>query len=602
MHIELTGKNPSPFKKDHTPLKVREKSQDAELEKSAASIAHSLEPTLPVIHMANDTSESVPTNGTTPAQALADVLSILAENSMASLKDDTKGPLGKKDLKKRMQRVLSTATVRPFRGDPLRLSAANRHKGVTFPPSPQASPKERLALLTLQYQFMQFDIVAIRARIETLEIIVKFYRALVIHHHWVCANHEENVKEKHRIDIERQKAKIRELASSQEMVQSTHFDQHADDVKGKRDAIAATSISHRSPTANHRKERQNQFEQFFQYTPQCCLLVPNSCPACTSSSGTPIAKAEEQRLDLFKSLLESTTYHSTLKSTDANSSQDVNRRNAELLHEGLKLLIMLTYPTELWQPFRNATKLKNRALRRLRDLKATEDFMIEQLQCRFRYLKKFKTIVECLANNKKKKSSKPAKPAKMDAKVRERIEMDEFVASFDRRKLEALRVFWTETEGLGNRDQKRLVRKVVVANRTLPGGHWEAGEDPFWAQVNRLRELLQIVKLESEDGDGGGVGVQRAGRSLGAKVLEHAVESCRFDWRRELAGVGMELSDGDGDEDEDEDEDEEWEDVDEWREMEEGDGEEMEDGDEQPAIVGMGKGKGKENEDPHPKL
>ncbi|CAL8584058.1 hypothetical protein XPA_009666 [Xanthoria parietina] len=382
---------------------------------------------------------------------------------MASLKDDTKGPLGKKDLKKRMQRLLSTATVRPFRGDPLRLSAANRHKGVTFPPSPQASPKERLALLTLQYQFMQFDIVAIRARIETLEIIVKFYRALVIHHHWVCANHEENVKEKHRIDIERQKAKIRELASSQEMVQSTHFDQHADDVKGKRDAIAATYYISSQPHRHIREPQEGKTEPV-----------------------RAILPTEEQRLDLFKSLLESTTYHSTLKSTDANSSQDAIRRNAELLHEGLKLLIMLTYPTELWQPFRNATKLKNRALRRLRDLKATEDFMIEQLQCRFRYLKKFKTIVECLANNKKKKSSKPAKPAKMDAKVRERIEMDEFVASFDRRKLEALRVFWTETEGLGNRDQKRLVRKVVVANRTLPGGHWEAGEDPFWAQVNKV--------------------------------------------------------------------------------------------------------------------
>ena len=562
--------------------------------------------------MANDTSESVPRNGTTQAQALADSLSILVENLLTSSKDDTKGPLGNKDLKKRMQRLLSTATVRPFRGDPLRLSAANRHKGVTFPPSPQASPKERLALLTLQYQFMQFDIVAIRARIETLEIIVKFYRALVIHHHWACANHEENVKEKHRIDIERQKAKIRELASSQEMVQSTHCDQHADDVKGKRDAIAATYISHRSPTAtsaHHRKERQNQFEQVFQYAPQCCLLVPKSCPACTSSSSTPIAKTEEQRLDLFKTLLESTTYHSTLKSTDANSSQDVNRRNAELLHEGLKLLIMLTYPAELWQPFRNATKLKNRARQRLRDLKATEDFMIEQLQCRFRYLKKFKTIVECLANKKKKKSSKPAKPVNMDAKVRERIEMDEFVASFDRQKLEALRVFWTETEGLGNRDQKRLVRKVVVANRTLPGGYWEAGEDPFEAQVERLRELLQIVRLESDDDGGGvGVGVQRAGRSLGAKVLEHAVERCRFDWRRELAGVGMEASDADGDadEDEDEDEDEEWEDVDEWREMEKVDGElggeERGDGDEEAAIVGMGKGKAKENEDPHPKL
>ena len=446
---------------------------------------------------------------------------------------------------------------------------------------------------------MQFDIVAIRARIETLEIIVKFYRALVIHHHWVCANHEENVKEKHRIDIERQKAKIRELASSQEMVQSTHFDQHADDVKGERDAIAATYISHRSPTAtsaNHRKERQNQFEQFFQYTPQCCLLVPKSCPACTSSSSTPIAKTEEQRLDFFKSLLESTTYHSTLKSTDANSSQDVNRRNAELLHEGLKLLIMLTYPTELWQPFRNATKLKNRALRRLRDLKATEDFMIGQLQCRFRYLKRFKTIVDGLANNKKK-SSKPAKPAKMSARIWARIEMDEFVASFDRRKLEMLRVFWTETEGLGNRDQKRLVRKVVLENRKLPGGHWEAGEDPFGAQVTRLRELLQIVKSESHDGGGVGVGVQRAGRSLGAKVLEQAVERCRFDWRRELAGVGMEASDSD-----DEDGDEEWEDVDEGREMEKVGGEEMEgeDGDAQPEIVG--KGKGKENEDPHPKL
>ncbi len=436
---------------------------------------------------------------------------------------------------------------------------------------------------------MQFDIVAIRARIETLEIIVKFYRALVIHHHWVCANHEENVKEKHRIDIERQKARIRELASSQEIVQSTHFDQHADDVKGKRDAIAATYISHRSPTAtsaNHSKERQNQFEQFVQYAPQCCLLVPKSCPSCTASSSTPIAKTEEQRLDLFKSLLESTTYHSTLKSNDANSSQDAIRRNAELLHEGLKLLIMLTYPTERWQPFRNATKLKNRALQRLRDLKATEDFMIEQLQCRFRYLKKFKTIVECLAKNKKKSGNNKAKPVQMSAKVRERIEMDEFVASFDRRKLEVLRVFWTETEGLGNRDQKRLLRKVVLQNRTLPGGHWEAGEDPFEAQVTRLRELLQIVKSESHDGGGVGVGVQRAGRSLGAKVLEHAVERCRFDWRRELAGVGTELSDGDGDEDGDE----EWEDVDEWREMEEVDGE----------IVG--KGKGKENEDPHPKL
>lgn len=444
---------------------------------------------------------------------------------------------------------------------------------------------------------MQFDIVAIRARIETLEIIVKFYRALVIHHHWVCANHEENVKEKHRIDIERQKAKIRELASSQEMVQSTQCDQHADDVKGKRDAIAATYISHRSPTAtsaHHRKERQNQFEQVFQYAPQCCLLVPKSCPACTSSSSTPIAKTEEQRLDLFKSLLESTTYHSTLKSTDANSSQDVNRRNAELLHEGLKLLIMLTYPAELWQPFRNATKLKNRARQRLRDLKATEDFMIGQLQCRFRYLKRFKTIVDGLAN-KKKKSSKPAKPVNMDAKVRERIEMDEFVASFDRQKLEALRVFWTETEGLGNRDQKRLLRKVVLENRKLPVGHWEAGEDPFEAQVTRLGELFQIVKSESDDG-GVGVGVQRAGRSLGSKVLEQAVERCRFDWRRELAAVGMEASDGDGDEDEDGDE--EWEDVDEWREMEkvggEEDGEEMED-----EIVG--KGKGKENEKPDAK-
>ncbi|KAI4226850.1 MAG: hypothetical protein L6R36_002837, partial [Xanthoria steineri] len=436
--------------------------------------------------MANDTSESVPRNGTTPAQALADSLSILAENLLASSKDDTNGPLGKKDLKKRMQRLLSTATVRPFCGDPSRLSAANRRKGVTFPPSPKASPKERLALLTLQYQFMQFDILAVRARIETMEIIVKCYRALVIHHHWVCANHEENVKEKHMIDIERQKAKIRELASSQVMVQSTHFDQHADDVKGKRDAIAATCISHRSPTAtsaHHWKEKQNQFEQFFQYAPQCCLLVPKSCPSCTSSSGTSIAETEEQRLDAFKSLLESTTYHSTLKSNDANSSQDAIHRNAVLLHEGLKLLVMLTYPTELWQPFWNATKLKTRALQRLRDLKATENFMALQLQCRFEYLKRFKSIVDCLAkNNNKKKSSKSAKPVAMDAQVRARVEMDEFVASFDRRKLEALRVFWTGAQGLGTRDRKRLLRKVVVANRTLPGGHWEAGEDPFWAQ------------------------------------------------------------------------------------------------------------------------
>ncbi|KAI4213154.1 MAG: hypothetical protein LQ349_009298 [Xanthoria aureola] len=439
-----------------------------------------------------------------------------------------------------------------------------------------------------------------RGRIETIDIIVKFYRALVIHHHWVCANHEENVKEKHRIDIERQKAKIHELASSQVMVQSTHFHQHADDVKGKRDAIAATCISHRSPTAtsaNHRKERQNQFEQFFQYAPQCCLLVPKSCPACTSSSSTPIAETEEQRLDLFKSLLESATYHLTLKSNDANSSQDVIRRNAELLHEGFKLLIMLTYPTKLWQSFWNATKLKNRALRRLRDLKATEDFMAVQLQCRFRYLKQFKTIVDGLANNNKKKkknkSSKLDKPVKLDARVQARVEMDEFVASFDRQKLEALRVFWTETLDLAKRDRKRLVRKVVLENRKLPVGHWEAGEDPFWAQVIRLRELLQTVKSESD----GEVGVRRAGRSLGSKVLEHAVERCRFDWRRELAGVGMEASDGD------EDEDEEWEDVDEWREMEEVDGEvdgEEVDGDEEPEIVG--KGKGKENEKPHDKL
>ena len=275
------------------------------------------------------------------------------------------------------------------------------------------------------------------------------------------------------------------------------------------------------------------------------------------------------------------------------------RRNAELLHEGLKLLIMLTYPTELWQPFRNATKLENRALRRLRDLKATEDFMIEQPQCRFRYLKKFKTIVDGLAKNKKKSGNNKAKPVQMSAKVRARTEMDEFVASFDRQKLEALRVFWTETEGLGNRDQKRLVRKVVLANRTLPVGHWEAGEDPFEAQVERLRELLQIVRLESGDGDGG-VGVQRAGRSLGSKVLEDAVERCRFDWRRELAGVGMEASDGDGDGDEDEDE--EWEDVDERREMEEVGGEgngEVEGDDMEDEIVG--KGKGKENEKPHAK-
>ena len=183
----------------------------------------------------------------------------------------------------------------------------------------------------------------------------------------------------------------------------------------------------------------------------------------------------------------------------------------------------------------------------------------------------------------------------MDTKVRARIEMDEFVASFDQQKLEALRVFWAEAQGLGTRDRKRLVRKVVVENRTLPGGHWEAGEDPFGAQVTRLRELLQIVKSESEDGDGGGVGVQWAGRSLGSKVLEHAVERCRFDWRRELAGVGMEVSDGD------EDKDEEWEDVDELREMENEDGEEMEDEDanEQPEIVG--KGKGKENEKPDAK-
>lgn len=445
---------------------------------------------------------------------------------------------------------------------------------------------------------MQFDIVAIRARIETMEVIVKFYRALVIHHHWVCANHEENVKEKHRIDIERQKARIRELASSQEMVQSTHFDQHADDMKGKRDAIAATYISHRSPTAtsaNHGKERQNHFEQFFQYAPQCCLLVPKSCPSCSSSPSTPIAETEEQRLGLFKSLLESTTYHSTLKSTDANSSQDAIRRNAELLHEGLKLLIMLTYPTDLWQPFWNATKLKNRALQRLRDLKATENFMALQLQCRFEYLKRFKTIVDCLAKNNNKKSSKPAKPVQMDAQVWARIEMDEFVALFDRQKLEVLRVFWAETQALGTMDRKRLLRKVVLANRTLPAG-WEAGEDPFEAQVKRLRELLQIVRSESEDGGGGGVRVQRAGRSLGSTVLEDAVERCRFDWRRELAGVGTELSDCE----EDEDEDEEWEDVDEWREMEEGDGEvDGEVGGEgrEEEIVGMGKGK--ENEDPH---
>ncbi|KAI4246668.1 MAG: hypothetical protein L6R42_009837, partial [Xanthoria sp. 1 TBL-2021] len=242
--------------------------RDAEWEKFFASIPLSLKMGLPTTSPFKENEEAKTAHG-------SDIKS--AETPTASLKDDTKNPTRKqKTFKHRMRRLLSTATVRPFCGDPLLLSSAHRRRRVLLGTSPNATPKEGLALLTLQYQFMQFDSIYMRARVETMEIVVKIYRARVIHQYGLCNFHEHNVKEKHIAEIEKQKGKIRKLARSLQILQSQHFDQHADKTKEKRDAIASTYMPQSSSStgsAKHEEYELNDFEQSMESAPRFSALV-----------------------------------------------------------------------------------------------------------------------------------------------------------------------------------------------------------------------------------------------------------------------------------------------------------------------------------------
>ncbi|KAL8758827.1 MAG: hypothetical protein Q9199_001177, partial [Rusavskia elegans] len=448
----------SPFISDQVPPEDSDESQDArdaEWEKFFASIPLSLKMGLPTTSLFKENEEAKSAHG-------SDIKS--AETPTASLKDDTKNPTRKqKTFKHRMRRLLSTATVRPFCGDPLLLSSAHRRRRVLLGTSPNATPKEGLALLTLQYQFMQFDTIYMRARVETMEIVVKIYQARVIHQYGLCSFHEHNVKEKHIAEIEKQKGKIRKLARSLQILQSQHFDQHADKTKEKRDAIASTYIPHSSSTtgsAKHEEEELNNFEQSMESAPRFSALVSETGMPCTfssSSSTTLFPKDKEKKLKAFKIFLESTTHYSSLKLNHSNRSRHAIRREQKLLHEGFKLQNMLACEDDLAHDFFNAVRLRDRARQRLRDLKTMANFMMEQCVARFKYLKLYEKIVKDVENMGEKGKHVENDGGERDETVKRGTELDQLVASFDWQNMRMLMDFWMETLDLGKTDKKALI-------------------------------------------------------------------------------------------------------------------------------------------------
>ncbi|KAI4266879.1 MAG: hypothetical protein L6R38_008495 [Xanthoria sp. 2 TBL-2021] len=492
----------SPFISDQVPSDDRDESQnarDAEWEKLLASIPLSLKLTLPTTSPFKENEEAKNAHG-------SDIKS--AETPTTSSKDDTRNPPRKqKTFKHRMRRLLSTATVRPFCGDPRLLSSAHRRRQVLLRTSPDGTPKERLALLTLQYQFMQFDTICMRARVETMEIVVKIYRARVIHQYGLCSFHEHIVKEKHIAEIKKQKGKIRKLARSQQILQSQHFDQHADKSKEKRDAIASTYIPHSSSStrsAKHEEQALNNFEQCMESAPGFSALVSETGMPCTSSSSSSTSSPEdkEKKLNAFKRFLESTTHYSTLKVTHDNRSRHAIRREQKLLHEGFKLENMLAYEDDLAHDFFNAVRLRDRARERLRDLKTMANFMIEQCVARFKYLQLYEKVVKNLERAGDKGKNVENDRGESDATVKRGTELDQLVASFDLRNMRMLMNFWIETLDLAKTDKQLLIRLVVfekVRWKFSPPGE---AEIPFEARVARLREILEMVRSEGRGGAG----------------------------------------------------------------------------------------------------
>ncbi|KAI4243415.1 MAG: hypothetical protein L6R42_010762, partial [Xanthoria sp. 1 TBL-2021] len=452
--------------------------------------------------------------------------------------------------------------------------------------------------------FMQFDTIYMRARVETMEIVVKIYQARVIHQYGLCSFHEHNVKEKHIAEIEKQKGKIRKLARSLQILQSQHFDQHADKTKEKRDAIASTYIPHSSSTtgsAKHEEEELNNFEQSMESAPRFSALVSETGMPCTfssSSSTTLSPKDKRKKLKAFKIFLESTTHYSSLKLNHSNRSRHAIRREQKLLHEGFKLQNMLAYEDDLAHDFFNAVRLRDRARQRLRDLKTMANFMMEQCVARFKYLKLYEKIVKDLENMGEKGKHVENDGGERDETVKRGTELDQLVASFDWQNMRMLMDFWMETLDLGKTDKKALIWLVAFENvrwKFSPPGE---AEIPFEARVARLREILEMVRSEGR----GGAGVQWTGDSMGLKFLAEGVGRCGEDWRRELEGKAKELLNADGDDEleeveeekEEEGEGEETEIEEEEEEGEEGEQEETE------TVARKEKGKGKENE--HPKI